>query len=265
VCRPAAGMCDAAETCDGSSVACPADTFLPGGTVCRASTGPSDPAELCTGTSASCPPDVTLPDSDGDGIPDAIDNCPTVPNPDQADGDHDGIGDACDPCTNVVPVFATTPRIMIRHLRTPGGDDKLRMKGTMTVPTAPPIDPATKGVRVLLTDVQGRNMLDAIIPGGAGWTTNAAGTAWRYDNPGGVLGIAKVRIRGLSTSGRLRFLVIGRHGSYGVSPAELPMKGTMVIDSPVARTGQCGEMLFPGPAPAPHCAFNASRSFLRCR
>jgi len=36
------------------------------------------------------------PDTDGDGIPDSMDNCPTVPNPDQADSNHNGIGDACD-------------------------------------------------------------------------------------------------------------------------------------------------------------------------
>jgi len=35
-------------------------------------------------------------DSDGDGIPDDQDNCPTVANADQADSDGDGIGDACD-------------------------------------------------------------------------------------------------------------------------------------------------------------------------
>ncbi len=36
-------------------------------------------------------------DSDGDGIPDAEDNCPAVANADQSDSDGDGVGDACDP------------------------------------------------------------------------------------------------------------------------------------------------------------------------
>lgn len=36
---------------------------------------------------------------DTDGINDAIDNCPTVNNPDQVDTDNDGHGDACDGCT----------------------------------------------------------------------------------------------------------------------------------------------------------------------
>ena len=35
-------------------------------------------------------------DSDGDGHPDASDNCPLVANPTQADCDSDGVGDACE-------------------------------------------------------------------------------------------------------------------------------------------------------------------------
>ncbi|MGQ0761524.1 MAG: thrombospondin type 3 repeat-containing protein [Acidobacteriota bacterium] len=37
-------------------------------------------------------------DSDGDGVPDANDNCANVSNADQADFDGDGRGDACDNC-----------------------------------------------------------------------------------------------------------------------------------------------------------------------
>jgi len=48
------------------------------------------------GSAESCP-DNSI-DSDGDGLANAFDNCPSVPNPDQADADGDGVGDSCDIC-----------------------------------------------------------------------------------------------------------------------------------------------------------------------
>ncbi len=38
-------------------------------------------------------------DQDGDGVEDALDNCPTTPNPNQEDEDGDGFGDVCDLCS----------------------------------------------------------------------------------------------------------------------------------------------------------------------
>jgi Lectin C-type domain len=44
----------------------------------------------------------TLVDSDGDGVPDVIDDCPTVPDPDQSDSSGAAPGDACAPI-GIVP------------------------------------------------------------------------------------------------------------------------------------------------------------------
>src|SRR5436309_760918 len=53
VCRAAAGECDVAEACTGTSTTCPTDTFQPNGTAC---TDDGDPctSDVCSGTSAIC-------------------------------------------------------------------------------------------------------------------------------------------------------------------------------------------------------------------
>ena len=52
-------------------------------------------------------------DIDDDGIPDYLDNCPIVYNPDQADSDDDGIGNACDDDDNdgVLDVVDNCPTV----------------------------------------------------------------------------------------------------------------------------------------------------------
>jgi MYXO-CTERM domain-containing protein len=85
LCRAAVGDCDAAESCDGTSGACPPDAVKPTTAVCRAANGPCDAAESCTGTSTLCPVDSVLPAiatcRPRAGDCDAIENCPGVAAP----------------------------------------------------------------------------------------------------------------------------------------------------------------------------------------
>lgn len=69
--------------CSVSGEACAAGLSEPSG---------CDPGESCLAEFTV----IGVSDGDADQIPDALDVCPTVPNPDQADADEDGAGDGCD-------------------------------------------------------------------------------------------------------------------------------------------------------------------------
>ncbi|HJQ83595.1 MAG TPA: hypothetical protein VKA21_05945 [Candidatus Binatia bacterium] len=86
VCRPAAGGCDVAESCTGSSAVCPPDAVQAAATVCRPSAGVCDLQEACDGVSAACPADAksTAPCRAAAGACDAAEAC-------------DGVGNACPP------------------------------------------------------------------------------------------------------------------------------------------------------------------------
>jgi hypothetical protein len=58
VCRPAAGPCDLPETCSAGTAACPGDAVATSATVCRASAGDCDAEERCSGSGTTCPVDV---------------------------------------------------------------------------------------------------------------------------------------------------------------------------------------------------------------
>jgi hypothetical protein len=81
-CASLTGFCSA-STCKRGQGTCRTNADCPAGTTCDTS-APIVPAS---------------PDADGDGVPDQLDNCPTVANADQTDTDQDGVGDACDTAT----------------------------------------------------------------------------------------------------------------------------------------------------------------------
>jgi hypothetical protein len=74
--------------------------------------GPGDDCDLCPLVIPSPLLDPNSHDPDGDGVPNECcldqppdpctgpDNCPFIPNPDQADPDEDGLGNSCDNCDN---------------------------------------------------------------------------------------------------------------------------------------------------------------------
>jgi M6 family metalloprotease-like protein len=55
----------------------------------------------------------SIGDADGDGVPDNVDNCPLVANPDQKDTDGDGIGDACEYLSVAIFDTISTPCVKL--------------------------------------------------------------------------------------------------------------------------------------------------------
>lgn len=63
ICREAAGICDIAETCDGTDIACPADETRGSDYLCRESSGDCDVDEYCDGSNPLCPENTFKPSS----------------------------------------------------------------------------------------------------------------------------------------------------------------------------------------------------------
>ncbi len=116
-CRPAAGACDVAESCTGTSAACPDDGFAPSSVVCRAANGECDVAERCTGSAADCPADVKKTPGTAcgdDGNPCTTDLCgggdACVHDPGNAGAVcRAGSGDVCDPSETCSGTSADCP------------------------------------------------------------------------------------------------------------------------------------------------------------
>jgi hypothetical protein len=111
-----------------------------------------------------------------------------------------------------------------------------------------------------------------IVAGGAyvnatktGWRVNPTGTRWSYKNGSPTLANPIQGIT-LSTSPRtpgvFKFKVRAKNGAFPTSTGEVPLGATVVIDTPIAASGQCGEVTFPSAA---RCKFNPSLSSVSCK
>jgi imidazolonepropionase-like amidohydrolase len=131
--------CDELEVCGEQARVCASETGLTLGEIRAAGeavyplfsceTPPSEPscsallARECPMGETDCEPPGPLPawdatDADGDGVPDVVDTCPRVADPEQLDSDADGRGDACDPCPVSNAGLLPCPR-SIAELRAP--------------------------------------------------------------------------------------------------------------------------------------------------
>lgn len=180
------------------------------------------------------------------------------------DTDGNGVCNADEPCTGGVALVK--PKLQLKKLDTPIGDDGLAFSGQMTVPTSPAIDPVTKGARLVVADASG-TVADVSIPPGLadpatkiGWKPNKSGTSFKYSNKAGLAGITSVSVQTKpKTPGVVTFKVTGKNGAFPTTPAALPLRATLSLDP----SGQCGQVDFTGPSPI--CAFKKKLSTVTCK
>jgi len=99
-----------------------------------------------------CPGHNDTVDPDGDGVPSGCDNCPNVPNPDQADSNGNGIGDACE----------TAPQVSVRAWRSvrahgTAGNYAIPLNATASGngATGPSVEPRAGGIQRIEIDFSG--------------------------------------------------------------------------------------------------------------
>jgi len=195
---------------------------------------------------ADCePPDPCERDTDGDGIPNCADNCPTTVNPGQEDADGDGTGDACDPTPypTTPPVTPPTtdpttvpPTPTASPTTTPTSTPTATPTATVTVvPAAPGCQSSCAYPRQVELRLAGPKLRGTVSSTAAGCRAGASVTLWRQKQG------ADRRLVVLSSraSGRFSTTRPARPGRYYVTVAspEQPLCGPATSPTVKVRRG----------------------------
>ena len=171
-------QCTAGNCVGGNPVACASDDPCVTGGTCDSLTGicnggPVADGTVCdSGTATTCSAPDTCQggscvvggggDQDADGVCDADDDCPTMPDAGQADLDGDGIGDVCDDADAAL----TLKRVAIKLAKPTGAaNGHLILRGSMA--STPPIDAIgqTDGLAIHVVDAASLVVDDDFAPG----------------------------------------------------------------------------------------------------
>ena len=217
------------------------------------------------GEAGCCTTDCRIVDTDGDGVCDAHDTCPTVPNPGQEDGDGDGVGDACDPCPAAIDGGWHRPLVAVYGVNDGHiGDETLRVRGVVRVPSgAAAANPLRDGARIEVQTLHGHPQLDPSVtvefPAGA----MASGTGWRAIGRGRRFvyaersGRARMSVR-TRADGTIAIDAVATHRRLDFGAWAVPPLAAMVTLGDA--TSACGKVRFGGG----RCAWPPSSTRIVC-
>jgi hypothetical protein len=210
--EPIGGACTTNSNCDNGG-------FCESGT-CKRDQGVCVKQSECPGASICEPRPIVpaSPDTDADGIPDHLDNCPNVPNAEQLDGDGDGAGDLCDAkCDGGTPDARAAVKIVTKNAR-----GQLTVRSKIDLPAY-----AGEPVTVRIDDQNSSPVVSqtiATLP-----PKGASGKRWQYRTT--PPGLFKVGLTDLSPRqpGRFKLLVRAKEWFSAAAADQSPAATTVTV------------------------------------